>query len=190
MRQQRVALGPSVGAPDMRVPDETAERKPSRRSSRPRSIRVARSTRDERARAARRALELERELTRPRHRSECATGPRPCPYVACKHHLYLDVSPTTGTIKLNFPELEVWELTDSCALDVADEGPQPVERTSELLNVTRERIRQIEAVALARLATVRDVQRLRDVPEKGDPAFAATFSPRRMRAANALKPIK
>jgi hypothetical protein len=135
------------------------------RSNRARSIRVARATRYERDRAVRRALELEREFERPERRSECADGPRPCPFVSCKHHLYLDVSPATGTIKLNFPELEVWELAESCALDVADQGAQAVERTSLLLNVTRERIRQIESLALGRLAALRDARSLRDLPE-------------------------
>ena len=146
------------------------------RSGRARSIRVARATRNERDRAARRALELESEFERPARRSECAEGPRPCPFVSCKHHLYLDVSPQTGTIKLNFPELEVWELSESCALDVADQGAQPVERTSLLLNVTRERIRQIESLALGRLSTLRDVRALRDLPEppRKRPELAAT----------------
>src|SRR5262249_28750008 len=45
---------------------------------------------------------------RPRTRAECAEGQRPCPWVSCKHHLYLDVNPETGSIKLNFPDLEVW----------------------------------------------------------------------------------
>jgi hypothetical protein len=135
------------------------------RSNRARSIRVARATRYERDRAVRRTLELELEFERPERRSECADGPRPCPFVSCKHHLYLDVSPATGTIKLNFPDLEVWELAESCALDVADQGAQAVERTSLLLNVTRERIRQIESLALGRLAALRDARSLRDLPE-------------------------
>ena len=46
---------------------------------------------------------------------------RPCPYVSCKHHLYLDVT-EFGGIKLNFPGLEVWELEETCALDVAERG--------------------------------------------------------------------
>src|SRR5689334_3476886 len=43
------------------------------------------------------------ERARPRSRAECAQGPRPCMFVSCKHHLYLDVNPATGSIKLNFP---------------------------------------------------------------------------------------
>lgn len=137
------------------------------RSARARSIRVARASRYERDRAAKRALELEleREFERPTRRSECAEGLRPCPFVSCRHHLYLDVSPATGTIKLNFPDLEVWELAESCALDVADQGAQAVERTSTLLNVTRERIRQIESLALGRLSALRDARSLRDLPD-------------------------
>ena len=136
-------------------------RRSRRRAVRSRSIRVARATRDERFRAAERAEDLEAAMARPQTRDECMNGPRPCPFVACKHHLYLDVSPTTGTIKLNFPDLEVWELAETCALDVAASGAQPLERASLLLNVTRERVRQIEAVALAKLGTLRDARELR-----------------------------
>jgi hypothetical protein len=85
---------------------------------------------------------------RPKVRSECETGPRPCPYVSCRYHLYLEVSPTTGSLKLNFPDLEVWELADSCALDVAERGAQTTEALGELLNLTPERARQLELSAL------------------------------------------
>jgi len=132
----------------------------TRRALRSRSIRVARATHDERERAGQRARDLEIGVLRPRTRDECAGGPRPCPFVACKHHLYLDVSPSTGTIKLNFPDLEVWELAESCALDVAEGGAQPLERASLLMNVTRERVRQIESVALAKLGALSDTRRL------------------------------
>lgn len=81
---------------------------------------------------------------RPRVRAECEGGPRPCPYVSCRHHLYLDASEHTENLKLNFPDLEVWELAHSCSLDVADDGPRTLEQVGELLNMTRERVRQIE----------------------------------------------
>ncbi len=38
---------------------------------------------------------------RPKLRSECVDGPRPCPFVSCKYHLYLDVKAATNSIKLN-----------------------------------------------------------------------------------------
>jgi len=75
---------------------------------------------------------------------------RPCPYVACKYHLYLDVSPRTGAIKFNFPDLEPEQLTETCALDVADRGGHTCEQVGDLLNITRERIRQIEVAAFGR----------------------------------------
>lgn len=82
--------------------------------------------------------------TLPATRAECAGGARPCPFVSCRYHLYLDVNPRTGTIKLNFPGLEVWELPETCALDVADRGEQTLAAVGGLLNRTRECIRQIE----------------------------------------------
>lgn len=90
-------------------------------------------------------------VDRPVDRRECATGMRPCPYVSCKHHLYLDVNPDTGSIKLNFPDLEVWEMVDTCALDVADRGGITLEEVGEILNLTRERIRQVEVKGLQKL---------------------------------------
>lgn len=88
---------------------------------------------------------------RPKNRDECRVSDRPCPFVSCKHHLYLDVNPRTGSIKLNFPDLEVWELTETCALDVAERGGMTLEEVGELMNLTRERIRQVESVGLDKL---------------------------------------
>ena len=77
---------------------------------------------------------------------ECIDGPRPCPYVSCKYNLYLDVSPDTGAIKLNFPDREPDAMGVSCALDVADAGGLSLEASGQALNVTRERIRQIDVL--------------------------------------------
>jgi len=126
----------------------TREQRRSRRkrSVRPRSISTFR--------LARRDLEAGRQLFpddgmgRPARREDCKNEPRPCPFVSCRYHLYLDVSPKTGSIKLNFPDLEVWELGESCALDVAERGGVTVEHLGAILNVTRERIRQLEIRAL------------------------------------------
>jgi len=133
--------------------------------ARSRSIRLVRVTRREARAAVERAREIEAELDRPKTRSECVDGPRPCPHVSCRHHLYLDVNPHTGTIKLNFPDLEVWELGVSCALDIAELGGTPIEAISDLLNVTRERIRQIETKALSKLSSLSDTRHLRDFHE-------------------------
>ncbi len=88
---------------------------------------------------------------RPKHRSECVSAPRPCLYVACKHHLYLDVNPETGSIKLNFPDKEPWELEETCALDVAERGGVTLEEVGDILNLTRERVRQVEVTGLTKM---------------------------------------
>ena len=95
------------------------------------------------------------EHRRPLTRGECPEGP--CPWVSCKHHLYLDVSPDTGAIKINHPDKEPLDLAETCSLDVAD--PDRVgagdgvtlEEVGVLLNVTRERVRQVEGRALVQL---------------------------------------
>lgn len=92
------------------------------------------------------------DVDRPYTRGECAGGFRPCPFVSCKYHLYLDVT-VNGGIKLNFPQREVWELRDSCALDVADGGAATLDRVAVTMNVTRERVRQIEHASLTRCLT-------------------------------------
>lgn len=91
------------------------------------------------------------EIDRPRTRADCGAEARPCPWVACKHHLYLDVNPETGSIKLNFPDLEVWEMKDTCSLDVADRSGITLEEVGEIMNLTRERIRQVEVRGLLKL---------------------------------------
>ncbi|MHA2064944.1 MAG: hypothetical protein ACXABY_11265 [Candidatus Thorarchaeota archaeon] len=89
------------------------------------------------------------EHWRPKHRSECINGPRPCPYVGCRHNLYLDVDKYNGSIKYNFPLLQPWEMPrdNSCSLDVADDGDHILEDVGDLMNISRERIRQLQAGA-------------------------------------------
>ncbi|MEX1362046.1 MAG: sigma factor-like helix-turn-helix DNA-binding protein [Nannocystaceae bacterium] len=96
----------------------------------------------------------ERSYWRPSTRGECANVARPCPYVSCKYHLYIDVNPATGSIKVNFPDREVWELKESCALDVANQGGITLEEVGDILNLTRERIRQVEVRGLMKLREV------------------------------------
>jgi hypothetical protein len=143
----------------------TREQRRSRRKRRVRAktISVKRLSQRELARGRREFAEL--DAARPRTRAECEDGPRPCPHVSCRHHLYLDVSPQTGAIKLNFPDLEVWEMAISCALDVADDGGVTLEDVGSIMNLTRERIRQMEIKALSRLSSVRDMKELRDYVE-------------------------
>ena len=107
------------------------------------------------------------DLDRPKSRGECKEGMRPCPYVSCKHHLYLDVNPETGSIKLNFPDLEVDEMAETCSLDVADKGGITLEEVGEILNLTRERIRQVEVRGLIKLKMIGPGEE----PIPGDPNY-------------------
>lgn len=88
---------------------------------------------------------------RPKTRADCVTSARPCVFVSCKYNLYLDVNPETGSIKLNFPDKEIWELEYTCALDVAEKGGITLEEVGEIMNLTRERIRQVETRGLEKV---------------------------------------
>ena len=91
------------------------------------------------------------QAMRPKTRADCVNGPRPCLFVSCKHNLYLDVNPETGSIKLNFPDKEIWELEHTCARDVAEKGGITLEEVGAIMNLTRERIRQVETRGLIKL---------------------------------------
>ncbi|MEZ4454565.1 MAG: sigma factor-like helix-turn-helix DNA-binding protein [Nannocystaceae bacterium] len=123
--------------------------RPIVRRARAKTIAMKRLTKEELRIGA--LLYPERSYWRPKTRGECANVSRPCPYVSCKYHLYIDVNPSTGSIKINFPDLEVWELSHSCALDVASQGGITLEEVGEILNLTRERIRQVEVRGLLKL---------------------------------------
>lgn len=88
---------------------------------------------------------------RPRTRGECRDRARPCPFVGCRHHLFLDVNPDTGSIIFNFPDRDFDQLDDTCALDVAERGGLTLDEVGRHMNLTRERIRQVEVRALIAL---------------------------------------
>ncbi len=91
---------------------------------------------------------------KPVTRAQCANGERPCPFVSCKYHLYLDVNPDTGSIKINFPDTEVWDLEETCALDISKRGGVTLEEVGIIMNLTRERVRQLEMSGLTKLGNV------------------------------------
>jgi hypothetical protein len=162
---------PTQGALALQTEQSPPVTREQRRSRRKRAIRAKTISVK---RMTKRELELGRmlypevdDIERPRTRAECSDAPRPCPFVSCKHHLYLDVSARTGAIKLNFPDLEVWEMNETCALDVADRGGTTLEEVGAIMNLTRERIRQVEVKGLAKLAALRDMMALRDYVDVG-----------------------
>lgn len=94
---------------------------------------------------------------RPRARGDCEGGPRPCPWVSCRYHLALDVNELSGGLKLNHPGVEVWDMPETCALDLADRYhgkgvPLPVlhklmglsyDRTFQIVDEAKQHAKQI-----------------------------------------------
>ena len=135
-------------------------RRRRRTRSRARTISIRRLSKSELNRG--RELYPETDYWRPVSRGDCHEMERPCPFVACKYHLYIDVHPVRGSIKVNFPDVEVWEMTDTCALDIADRGGITLEEVGQIMNLTRERVRQLETQGLAKLEGLPNMERLRD----------------------------
>ncbi|HEX2676331.1 MAG TPA: sigma factor-like helix-turn-helix DNA-binding protein [Polyangiales bacterium] len=89
-----------------------------------------------------------KDIQRPRTRGDCVDGPRPCPFVSCRYHLALDVNPQSGSLQHNFADLELDQMPETCSLDVSSRGVHTLEDVGFLLNLTRERVRQLEEKAL------------------------------------------
>jgi hypothetical protein len=155
---------PSLAEALEEAPDDEGRKGEGRRKrrsrARARTISIRRLSKAELNRG--RALYPETEYWKPTNREECLGMERPCPFVSCKYHLYIDVHPVRGSIKMNFPDLEIWEMTDTCALDVADRGGITLEEVGEIMNLTRERVRQVETAGLAKLEALEDMKRLKD----------------------------
>jgi hypothetical protein len=158
-----LALAAEAPSPPESGPIVTREQRRSRRR------RAVRGKSINAKRMSKRALEIGRILypdvegiERPVAWEDCQESERPCPFVSCKYHLYLDVTARTGAIKLNFPDLEVWEMNETCVLDVAEHGGATLEDVGAVMNLTRERIRQLEVKGLVKLHALRDAPELRD----------------------------
>lgn len=84
---------------------------------------------------------------KPKFRWECKDIPRPCPFVSCRHHLYLDIL-SNGQLKINMDKnadlgIVLREMPATCSLDLAETGGMELEQIGYSLNLTRERVRQI-----------------------------------------------
>lgn len=95
-------------------------------------------------------------------RDLCRDGPRPCPWIRCKHHLYVEVN-SYGTIRLNFPAVPpdaMETLISTCSLDEADKAEahreatgrgMTLQRVADRMGMTLERARQIQGEALRKI---------------------------------------
>jgi hypothetical protein len=173
-KQQRTDTPPVEGALALAVEVSDDDSEPvTREQRRSRRKRAVRARTISVKRMTKRELELgrmlfpETEYEKPKTRAECHEGMRPCPFVSCKYHLYLDVQPRTGAIKLNFPDLEVEDMHESCSLDIADRGGTTLEEVGAIMNLTRERIRQLEVRAMAKVKALQEMESLRDFVDEG-----------------------
>jgi hypothetical protein len=101
--------------------------------------------------------------------SQAVNHCRPCPWVGCRMHLYLDVK-EDGHIRLNHPGKELEDLKETCTLDVVkDEEEQSREVVGDLTNLTGQRVTAIEREALVQLRVLYGVNEVEDI----DPAQIA-----------------
>ncbi len=89
----------------------------------------------------------------PRNRGECIDGPRPCPYLSCRHHLWLqlgqDQAGNWQRGRMGSAELRP-ATVQTCALDVAEHGATSKD-VGRLLGMDETRVRQIAAKAFKKL---------------------------------------
>lgn len=104
-------------------------------------------------------LDVIRDPEAPTCRSQCRDGPRPCPWVACRFHLLLDVT-EDGRLKQNhgFDEHDAQSIADAlqlmpqtCSLDVADRGPHRQQEIGDALGLTKQSIELMELRAIQRV---------------------------------------
>ena len=173
---------------DGHAPDYSAPARRTREPGQRRSVTVSAR------RTSKRALHVLRmehndetiaEYERPATRGDClpggCNGARPCPWVSCRAHLALNADEATGSIKVNFPDVPVEEMPHTCALDIADEGGRTLEEVGTLMNLTRERVRQLEARGLAGVAqsaTLLDYLDAPAVKQRPAPAPAPAYKGR------------
>lgn len=72
------------------------------------------------------------------------------------------MNPVTGGLKINFPGMEVDQLEETCALDVAERGGLTLKEVGDLVSLTRERIRQVEVSAMKKLLVECQKEEARD----------------------------
>ena len=175
---ETIATGSQLRGPRARQSCGRCQRAPASRDRAHRSGPRARTL--SMSRASKRLLVVGAELypveehasyQRPATRGDCLAGgsnaARPCPWVSCAQHLALDVHEQTGNVKVTMPggdgEPDLDAMRDTCALDVADRGGETLDEVGAATNLTRERIRQLESVALRALRVLPLTCELADV---------------------------
>lgn len=107
---------------------------------------------------------------RPRTRGDCVNGPRPCPWASCRHNLLIDLKQRHDSQRA--PDVieygEVDEIGETCSLDVADAGESTLNDIADMHSCTRERVRQIEGIAMRKIyksGLLRMLAQAHDLPD-------------------------
>jgi len=85
----------------------------------------------------------------------CRALQSPCEQTQCRYHL--------GVRNLDAALLADDATIPTCALEVAGEGTHTLDQVSQLLGVTKERVRQIEEAALRKIQSAEASRNLRDL---------------------------
>ena len=110
-------------------------------------------------------------LDRPTHRGDCLPGgsneQRPCPWVSCRYHTAVQLGggrpaatkavARQQIVKLRLAHEALAAGHPSCALDVADLGPQGNATIAAVLGISREYSRRTVAEALAANPDLKDL---------------------------------
>lgn len=150
----RRAVAARAARPAVHRRDRPSAPRKLRPGARPKSLGLHPLTDQERRQLADDERKLRRAgvyRQRPRVYSDCEGGSGPCPWVRCRMNLYLEVDDMTGAIKLNFPDKQIDELEETCALRVAGRGGHSLEQVGKMINLTQERVSQIEESGAAKL---------------------------------------
>lgn len=109
----------------------------------------------------------------PATRAECKDAPRPCPFVSCRYHLFLDIA-SDGRLFMTTDadehdessiERELYQMAETCALDVADGGSAQQDEVAVVLGITRRHVDDIEQTAKRKLEDKLRVLLADDHPE-------------------------
>lgn len=96
-------------------------------------------------------LEIPGDVKRPTVLADCADRRAPCPWASCRYHLAVEVT-EVGSLKLNHPDRDLVELGATCTFDIVSRGEATGDEVGAALNISHERVRQIEVRALLKLA--------------------------------------
>ena len=82
----------------------------------------------------------------PKTRGDCLHGVRPCPWIRCRYHMVWMLNHTGYRLRhiLNKEILaQIFDLPETCVLDVADRGGATLHEIGGILGISRERVRQM-----------------------------------------------